>query len=81
MSQEEYADLKKYIPESDMVKMAFSSMKTDEGSTWDETIQEMITKTLDGDEESLFKLLELTYVNAHNEGWIDGIGKPAFDRA
>jgi len=81
ITQEQYSDLKKYIPASDMVKLAFSDMESQGEDTWEATLEVMIQKALSGDRTSLFELLELTYTNAHNEGWIDGIEEHAFNRA
>ncbi len=71
MTQEHYSDLKKYIPESDMVKMAYGD-STFLDDDWEKIVQEMVTGALEGDRDKLFELLELTYVNAHNEGFLDG---------
>ena len=64
-----------------MVRLAFSDMETLGEDSWEATIAVMMEKALSGDRDKLFELLELTYVNAHNEGWLDGTSNPAFDRA
>jgi hypothetical protein len=73
LMQEQYADLKKYIPESPTVKAAFEEIMEHKIDNWEEAIQQMISSSLSGDKEALFDLLELTYLNAHNEGFLDGI--------
>lgn len=72
MTQEEYHDIKKYIPESDTVKMVFKSMYPEEDlSDWDTAIETLMGRVLSGDQEALFEALELTYLNAHNEGMLE----------
>lgn len=80
ITQEQFADLKKYIPESDSVKMAFEDTIGEKIENWEEAVAKMIQGSLDGDPDSLFDLLELTFLNAHNEGFLDGI-EPAPDCA
>lgn len=78
LTQTEYADLQKYVPASDTVKMVFSGMLNQEIDNWDEAVQKMIDDSLDGDQESLFNLLELTYLNAHNEGMLEARDESSF---
>ncbi len=77
ITQEQFADLKQYIPESPMVKMVFADIHQGEEDfdDWDEVIQHLIKDTIgtDGNIESLFTLLELTYMNAHNEGALESV--------
>lgn len=74
MTQEQFSDLKRYLPKSDIVKMVFEELHPEDVDSkhWEETIVKMAERTLDGDCEALFELLELTYLNAHNEGLLDG---------
>ena len=71
MSQEQYADLLRYIPESDTVKMVAEyehMIELTEGEDWAEALQKMVDKALNGDKETLFNLFELIYSSAFNEG-------------
>ena len=70
LSEEQLTNLEKFIPESDTVRMVYKSMHPDEEeeTSWDLTLTKLIKKALNGDKESLFNLLELTYLNAFNEG-------------
>jgi len=69
MSQEQYADLKKYaVPESDMVKLVYEDMVQREIDDWEEEANSLVENALNGDKEALFDLLELVYTNAFNEG-------------
>jgi len=71
-SQEDYADLFKYIPKSDTVKMVIENMLEKKIENWNEEIMIIANNALDGDVNSLMILLEITYLNAHNEGMIEG---------
>ena len=73
MSQEQYADLQKYIPESDLVRLTFEEIHGGKIDDWDKELSLMIEQALAGDKDKLFELLELTFLNAHNEGFLDGI--------
>ena len=68
MTQEQYADLQNYIPESDMVKMTFEDIIGHSVEDWEGQVHKMVTESLSGDKEALFNLLELVYLNAYNEG-------------
>ena len=81
MTQEQTADLKRYIPESDTVKMAFEAIVGKEISDWEKEVQSMVDAALAGDKTALFDILELTYLNAHNEGFLDGTEETAFHPA
>jgi hypothetical protein len=72
MTQEQRADLQKYIPASDMVKMVFNNMHpTFEFQDWDKAVFTLADRALTGDKDALMDLLELTYLNAHNEGVLE----------
>jgi len=71
LTQENYADLKKYVPESPTVKMVFEDLLDLKIDDWNEAVENMVKSALDGDPEALFDLLELTYLNGHNEGMIE----------
>lgn len=68
MTQEQYSDLQRYIPQSEMVKITFESLVGYEIEDWAKEINVLIEQSLNGDKEALFNLLELTYLNAYNEG-------------
>jgi hypothetical protein len=70
MSQEQYADLLKYIPESDTVKMVaeYENMIDTTECNWEEAVEALVNRALNGDKEALFNLFELTYINGFNEG-------------
>ena len=81
--QEQYADLLKYVPESDMVKTVFEEVIGKKIDNWNEEILKLGNLALAGDTESLMNLLELTYLNGHNEGFIEAnneIYDPAHER-
>ncbi len=77
LSQEQFHDLKQYVPESDTVKMVYSQLHEGEEDfdNWDEAIQHLVSKAVgeDGDVKAFFDILELTYMNAHNEGALEVI--------
>ena len=74
MTQEQFSDLKRYIPESDMVKLVFEEMHPEfDFSDWDAAVVVLVDKALSGDKNALMNLLELTYLNAHNEGLLEGV--------
>ncbi len=77
LTQEQFHDLKKYVPGSEMVKMVFSELHEGEEdfSDWDEAIQHLAAKAVgsDGDTKAFFDILELTNLNAHNEGALEAI--------
>jgi len=64
--------LKKYIPESELVRITFEELHGGKIEDWDGTVQNMVNLALSGDKDALLDLLELTYLNAHNEGFLDG---------
>jgi hypothetical protein len=69
MTQEQYADLQKYVPESETVQMVFADMHPDfDFSDWDKAVFTLVDRALVGDKDALMNLLELTYLNAFNEG-------------
>jgi len=74
LTQDQYSDLQRYVPESDMVKMVYNDLHDTivNADKWNEAVEEMALKALSGNSESLLNLLELTYLNAHNEGLLDG---------
>jgi len=73
MTQEQYADLQRYIPESDMVKMVFETMHPEfDFSDWNQAVTDLADKALSGDKEALLNLLELTHMNSFNEGMLEG---------
>ncbi len=73
LTHEQFADLKTYIPESDTVKMVFAELHPEEDfDDWDEAVTTIVAKGLNGDKDSLFTLLELTYLSGHNEGLLEG---------
>ena len=71
LTQTQAADLPKYVPNSPTVRMVFEDLLDIKIDNWEEAVAKMIEATLDGDADSLFDLLELTYLNAHNEGLIE----------
>jgi hypothetical protein len=72
MTQEQYADLQSYIPHSDTVKMVFEEMHPDQDfSDWYKAVATLADRALAGDKQALLDLLELTRMNAHNEGLIE----------
>ena len=81
LTQVQYADLQKYVPESDTVKMVFEDTIDHKIKNWPEAIEQMIIAALDGDADSLFDLLELTYLNAQNEGMLGLVNESSFDGA
>ena len=63
--------IKRYIlPESDIVKMVFQDSIEKNIENWEEEINNLIDKTLDGDKKTFQDLIELVYLNAYNEGEI-----------
>jgi len=69
MTQEQYSDLQKYVPESDMVRLVFEEMHPEfDFSDWEKAPATLVERALAGDSKALFNLLELTYMNAFNEG-------------
>ncbi len=73
LTQEQFHDLKSYIPESDTVKMVFEETHPEEDfDDWDEAVTTIVAKATNGDKEALFTLLELTYLSGHNEGLLEG---------
>ncbi len=76
MTIEQYTDLQKYIPESDTVRAVFKDMHPEfDFSDWEKAVVTLVDRAFIGDKDALFNLLELTYLNAHNEGFLDGIGE------
>lgn len=75
LTQEQASDLRQYVPDSEMVKLVYSELHKDEEDfdNWNETVVNLVGKVVgeDGDIVSLFNLLELTYMNAHNEGALE----------
>jgi len=71
LTQIQAADLQKYIPESEMVKLAFQDVIGQPIEDWETAVRNLIEGTLDGDQQALFDLLELTYLSAHNEGMLE----------
>ena len=71
LTQEQYADLKQLVPESDMVKMVFENLIGLKIDDWDKAVEQMVESTLDGDPDALFDLLELVRSSAHNEGMLE----------
>jgi len=78
LTQDQYSDLQRYVPESDMVKMVYNDLHDTivNADKWSGAIEELALKALSGDSEALLNLLELTYLNAHNEGLLDGATFP-----
>jgi hypothetical protein len=73
MTQEQYADLAKLVPESDTVKMVFQEMHPDfDFNDWGKAVFTLVDRALVGDKDALMDLLELVYLNAHNEGMLEG---------
>jgi len=69
MTQEQFADLQKYIPESATVRMVFEEMHPDfDFSDWDKAVVTLVDRALIGDKDALMDLLELTFLNGLNEG-------------
>ncbi len=69
MTQEQFADLQKYVPPSDMVKMVFQEMHPDFDFTdWDKAVVTLVDRALVGDKNALMDLLELTFMSGMNEG-------------
>ncbi len=77
LTQENFYDLKQYIPESETVKMVYAELHQDEEdfNNWDEVVEHLVEKAIgtDGDVDILLDLLELTRMNAHNEGALEVI--------
>ena len=72
LTQEQFHDLQTYIPESDVVKSVYAELHPEENFTdWNEAITHMIDQALNGDKEVLLNILELVYLNAHNEGMLE----------
>ncbi len=75
LTQEQFHELRQYVPDSEMVKMVYAELHKEEEDfkDWDEAIQHLVKKALgdDGDIESLFNLLELTFMSGHNEGMLE----------
>jgi hypothetical protein len=81
MTQEQYSDLQRYIPESDTVKMVFEEMHPDwDFSDWDKAVFTLVDRALTEDKDALMNLLELVYLNAHNEGMIEATADGYEDR-
>ena len=83
MEQEQYSDLLRYIPDSDSVKMVFEDIVQKKIENWPEEIYAMANEALAGNTDALSNLLELTYLNGHNEGFIEAnneIYDPAHER-
>ena len=73
MTQEQYADLQRYIPESEMVRLVFEEMHPEfDFSDWDKAVIDLTEKALSGDKTALMNLLELTHMNSFNEGLLEG---------
>jgi hypothetical protein len=69
MTQEQYADLQKYVPESETVKMVFADMHPDfDFADWDKAVFTLVDRALVGDKDALMNLLELTFMSGMNEG-------------
>ncbi len=79
LTQEDYADLKQYIPESDQVKITFAELHPEEDfSDWDATLNSLICKAVGedgkaGDNKVLLDLLDLAFTSGHNEGMLESI--------
>ncbi len=75
LTQEQQHELNQYVPDSEMVRLVYEDIHEGEADfeNWEETVRELVKETIgeDGDVESLFKLLELTFMNAHNEGALE----------
>jgi hypothetical protein len=70
MTQEQYADLKSYLPESETVKMVFADMHPELNldDNWDASVFTLVDRALNGDKDALMNLLELTFMSGMNEG-------------
>jgi len=69
MTQEQYADLQKYVPGSETVKMVFADMHPDfDFSDWDKAVFTLVDRALAGDKDALMDVLELVYLSGLNEG-------------
>jgi hypothetical protein len=51
-----------------MVKLVYEDMVQKEIECWEDEANALVEAALNGDKEALFNLLELTYLNAYNEG-------------
>ncbi len=72
LTQEQFHDLRTYIPPSDTVKSIYANMHPEEDfDSWGEAIENMISKALSGDKDTLFNLFELIYLSGHNEGMLE----------
>ncbi len=74
MTQEQHSDLRQYIPESDTVKAVFVDLHPEEDfKDWDSATHSLVNKAVgsNGDINAMFSLMELTYLNAHNEGMLE----------
>jgi hypothetical protein len=80
MTQEQLFDLQNYVPESDQVKMVFKEMHPEwDFEDWGKAVFTLVDKALTGDKEALMNLLELTYLNAQNEGMLKAITDDYFE--
>ncbi len=72
LTQEQFADLRTYIPPSDMVKNVFDETHPElDFEDWGDAVEHMIAESLKGDKRMLFSIMELVYMNAHNEGMLE----------
>ncbi len=72
ITQEQFNDLKTYIPLSPTVRAVFEELHPEENFTdWDEAVARLVKRALDGERDSLFTLLELTFLSAENEAMLD----------
>jgi len=76
LTPQEKEELQSYIPESDMVKIVFSSIHPEiDTDDWNSVIIDMTKKALKGDKHAMFTLFELISANSYNEGMLDEISK------
>jgi len=68
ISQTQYADLQRYIPEDGESKKTFEDTVGEKINNWEEAIEKMTNLALDGDADALFDLMELVYLNAFDRG-------------
>jgi len=75
MTPEFKSRIEEFIPESDTVKMVYSSIKNNAVgiSNWSDAIEHKIDKALAGDENALTDLLEMTKLSAYNEGMLAAV--------
>ncbi len=75
LTQEQQHELNQYVPDSEMVRIVYADLHEGEEDfkDWEETVRQLVKKTIgeDGNIESLFNLMELIYLNAHNEGALE----------